>query len=92
MQRQASVAVPWDDRELAVELSTRYITGRFHPDKAIDVMDEAGSRARLKEITLPDGVTRPYAMFLSGFYPRALDGLANDSRRDDHRHGLLHGP
>ncbi|HSD54296.1 MAG TPA: adenosylcobalamin-dependent ribonucleoside-diphosphate reductase [Burkholderiales bacterium] len=30
----------------------------------------------LKEITLPDGVTRPYAMFLSGFYPRALDGLA----------------
>ncbi|MFO1364196.1 MAG: adenosylcobalamin-dependent ribonucleoside-diphosphate reductase [Burkholderiales bacterium] len=30
----------------------------------------------LKEITLPDGVTRPYAMYLSGFYPRALDGLA----------------
>jgi ribonucleoside-diphosphate reductase alpha chain len=30
----------------------------------------------LKEITLPDGVTRPYAMFLSGFYPRALDALA----------------
>ncbi len=30
----------------------------------------------LKEIMLPDGVTRPYAMFLSGFYPRALDGLA----------------
>jgi ribonucleoside-diphosphate reductase alpha chain len=30
----------------------------------------------LKEITLPDGVTRPYAMFLAGHYPRALDGLA----------------
>jgi ribonucleoside-diphosphate reductase alpha chain len=30
----------------------------------------------LKEITLPDGVTRPYAMYLSGYYPRALDGLA----------------
>ena len=30
----------------------------------------------LKEITLPGGVTRPYAMFLSGHYPRALDGLA----------------
>jgi ribonucleoside-diphosphate reductase alpha chain len=30
----------------------------------------------LKEITLPDGVTRPYAMYLSGFYPRALDALA----------------
>jgi len=30
----------------------------------------------LKEITLPDGMTRPYAMFLAGHYPRALDGLA----------------
>jgi len=30
----------------------------------------------VKEITLPDGVTRPYSMWLSGNYPRALDGLA----------------
>jgi ribonucleoside-diphosphate reductase alpha chain len=30
----------------------------------------------LKEITLPGGVTRPYSMWLSGHYPRALDGLA----------------
>ena len=30
----------------------------------------------LKEVTLPDGVTRPYSMWLSGNYPRALDGLA----------------
>jgi ribonucleoside-diphosphate reductase alpha chain len=29
----------------------------------------------LKEITLPDGLTRPYSMWLSGDYPRALDGL-----------------
>ncbi|MCX7173233.1 MAG: adenosylcobalamin-dependent ribonucleoside-diphosphate reductase [Proteobacteria bacterium] len=29
----------------------------------------------LKEITLPDGVTRPYSLWLSGNYPRALDGL-----------------
>jgi ribonucleoside-diphosphate reductase alpha chain len=29
----------------------------------------------LKEITLPTGVTRPYSMWLSGEYPRALDGL-----------------
>jgi ribonucleoside-diphosphate reductase alpha chain len=29
----------------------------------------------LKEITLPDGVTRPYSVWLSGHYPRALDGL-----------------
>jgi ribonucleoside-diphosphate reductase alpha chain len=30
----------------------------------------------LKEITLPDGTTRPYSMWLSGNYPRALDGLS----------------
>jgi len=30
----------------------------------------------LKEITLPDGVSRPYSMWLSGNYPRALDGLS----------------
>ncbi|GAB2181806.1 hypothetical protein DLREEDagrD3_20290 [Denitratisoma sp. agr-D3] len=29
----------------------------------------------VKEITLPDGVTRPYSVWLSGHYPRALDGL-----------------
>ena len=33
--------------EIAVKLSDRYITGRFLPDKAIDVMDEAGARARI---------------------------------------------
>jgi ribonucleoside-diphosphate reductase alpha chain len=29
----------------------------------------------LKEITLPDGITRPYSVWLSGEYPRSLDGL-----------------
>src|SRR5579864_7571406 len=37
----------------AVELSTRYITGRCLPDKAIDVIDEAGARIRLKSMTKP---------------------------------------
>ncbi|MHC4450163.1 MAG: ATP-dependent Clp protease ATP-binding subunit, partial [Planctomycetota bacterium] len=37
----------------AVDLSTRYIPGRFLPDKAIDVMDEAGARIRLKSMTHP---------------------------------------
>jgi len=36
-----------------VELSTRYISGRFLPDKAIDVMDESGSRVRLQSMTKP---------------------------------------
>ncbi len=35
--------------EAAVDLSVRYITDRFLPDKAIDLIDEAGSRVRLKE-------------------------------------------
>ncbi|MEX1229111.1 MAG: ATP-dependent Clp protease ATP-binding subunit [Planctomycetaceae bacterium] len=37
----------------AVELSTRYITGRCLPDKAIDVIDEAGARIRLKSMVRP---------------------------------------
>src|SRR5881628_2719683 len=44
----------------------------------VDVLNPAGRDdfvLGLKEITLPDGVTRPYSMWLSGEYPRALDGL-----------------
>jgi len=37
----------------AVELSTRYINNRFLPDKAIDVMDEAGARVRIKSMVPP---------------------------------------
>ncbi len=39
--------------EAAAKLSDRYLTGRFLPDKAIDVMDEAGSRARIGAMTKP---------------------------------------
>ena len=39
--------------EASVRLSDRYITARYLPDKAIDVMDEAGSRARIKTMTRP---------------------------------------
>ncbi|MDA7665054.1 ATP-dependent Clp protease ATP-binding subunit [Verrucomicrobia bacterium] len=42
--------------ESAVKLSERYITGRFLPDKAIDVMDEAGARARIVSMTRPPDV------------------------------------
>ncbi len=41
----------------AVELSTRYITGRVQPDKSIDVIDEAGARIRLKSMTKPPDLT-----------------------------------
>ena len=39
--------------EAAVKLSDRYITDRYLPDKAIDLMDEAGSRARIGAMTRP---------------------------------------
>jgi len=39
--------------EASVKLSDRYITDRFLPDKAIDVLDEAGSRARISTMTRP---------------------------------------
>ncbi len=41
----------------AVDLSNRYISGRFLPDKAIDVIDESGARVRLRAMTRPPDVT-----------------------------------
>ena len=42
--------------QAAVELSHRYITDRFLPDKAIDLMDEAASKVRLRVYVTPPGV------------------------------------
>jgi len=42
--------------EACVDLSNRYINGRFLPDKAIDVMDEAGARVRLQSMVSPPNV------------------------------------
>ena len=39
--------------QAAVEMSDRYIQDRFLPDKAIDVIDEAGARMRIRNMTLP---------------------------------------
>ncbi|MFH1678938.1 MAG: ATP-dependent Clp protease ATP-binding subunit [Candidatus Omnitrophota bacterium] len=39
--------------EAAVKLSERYITGRYLPDKAIDLIDEAGARSRLDVLVIP---------------------------------------
>jgi ATP-dependent Clp protease ATP-binding subunit ClpC len=47
------VQITDDAIEAAVELSTRYVSGRFLPDKAIDVIDEAGSRVRMRTMTRP---------------------------------------
>ena len=42
--------------EAAVELSVRYIPDRYLPDKAIDLIDEAASRLRIRAHTSPDGI------------------------------------
>ena len=42
--------------DAAVKLSVRYITDRFLPDKAIDLIDEAASRLKMKTYTVPDNV------------------------------------
>ncbi|MDP2911223.1 MAG: ATP-dependent Clp protease ATP-binding subunit, partial [Candidatus Omnitrophota bacterium] len=47
------VEITDDALEAASKLSDRYIAGRFLPDKAIDLMDEAGAKARLSIMTAP---------------------------------------
>ncbi|MBK1827715.1 ATP-dependent Clp protease ATP-binding subunit [Haloferula rosea] len=42
-----------DAIEASVRLTSRYLTGRYLPDKAIDVLDEAGARARIGQMTRP---------------------------------------
>jgi ATP-dependent Clp protease ATP-binding subunit ClpC len=51
-------AVSYTDEAVryAVYLSSRYIPDRFLPDKAIDLIDEAGARVKLRQATMPDEV------------------------------------
>ena len=51
--------VAYDDAAIkaCVQLSTRYITDRFLPDKAIDILDEVGARVHLKNIHVPTTIT-----------------------------------
>ena len=47
------IKIPDEAIDAAVKLSVRYVSGRFLPDKAIDVIDEACSRVRLSTLTAP---------------------------------------
>ena len=42
----------------AAELSARYISGRFLPDKAIDLLDEAASKVKLSAYNVPQGIEK----------------------------------
>ncbi|PBI19472.1 ATP-dependent Clp protease ATP-binding subunit ClpC [Clostridioides difficile] len=52
------VKITDDAIKAAVELSTRYISDRYLPDKAIDLIDEAASKVRLKENTPPSEIKK----------------------------------
>jgi ATP-dependent Clp protease ATP-binding subunit ClpC len=47
-----------DALEACVKLSDRYISDRFLPDKAIDVLDEAGARVHISNITVPEAILK----------------------------------
>ena len=53
----AKVHYPKKAVEAAAKLSHRYLTGRFLPDKAIDILDEAGARKRVSQMTRPDHIS-----------------------------------
>ena len=46
-----------DALEACVKLTARYVNDRFMPDKAIDALDEVGSRVHLKNANIPPEIT-----------------------------------
>ncbi len=58
--------------QLAVKLSDRYITDRFLPDKAIDVMDEAGARVHLSNIRVPKEIVQ---------FEEEIEGIREEKNR-----------
>jgi ATP-dependent Clp protease ATP-binding subunit ClpC len=49
----------------AAQMADRYVSDRFLPDKAIDLIDEAGSRKRIRRMTAPPGL-REYDEKIAG--------------------------
>lgn len=88
------VAIDDEAIEAAVKMSDRYITDRFLPDKAIDVIDEAGSRANLKnkglvelkalEAQLEAVQTDRILAVEDGDYERAAELKAEEMRLEQH--------
>jgi ATP-dependent Clp protease ATP-binding subunit ClpC len=57
-EKHHGIAISHAAIEAAVQLSVRYISGRFLPDKAIDVIDEAASHVRIDNMGAADGLRR----------------------------------
>lgn len=75
-----------DALRAAVSLSDRYIQDRFLPDKAIDVLDEAGARMRIRNMVLPEEVQK-IADELRGVRTQKDDAIA---KQDFKRADVLH--
>lgn len=75
-----------DALRAAVSLSDRYIQDRFLPDKAIDVLDEAGARMRIRNMVLPEEVQK-IADELRNVRTRKDDAIA---KQDFKRADILH--
>ncbi len=72
--------------EAAANLSNRYIQDRFLPDKAIDLIDEAGARARIAANRAPEPVARPSIAWRSLRPPRRRPPKRrHEQGRRDHR-------
>lgn len=67
----------------AVVLSTRYITDRFLPDKAIDLIDEAGSRANLKNVALAELMKKQKELEAAQNERRILEDPDRDAEKDE---------
>ncbi|MCF0215077.1 MAG: ATP-dependent Clp protease ATP-binding subunit [Fibrobacteraceae bacterium] len=65
----------------AVNLGERYISERFLPDKAIDVLDEAGARARLNKLSTPEDL-RDYEKLLAKAIQQKEDAVAQENFDD----------
>lgn len=57
-EKHHNVSYTEDALEACIRLSQRYITDRCLPDKAIDALDEAGSRVHLKHLKVPDYIVK----------------------------------
>ncbi len=73
-----------DAIQYAVYLSNRYIPDRFLPDKAIDLLDEAGARVKLRQAMLPDEVSDEVQKRVKFITHRMETAIANHElkRRD----------
>lgn len=61
--------------DAAVKLTERYLTGRFLPDKAIDVIDEAGSKARIGQMTRPPEI-KEFEAKIADIQKEKLDAIS----------------